>query len=516
MKNNDAELSSSPLSNIHPPAREWQEWMIEADITAMQQEMEQGNLTSEQLTRLYLERINRYDGLLHAVLEINPDAQEIARRLDQERRDKGIRSPLHGIPVLVKDNIATSDKLHTSAGALALADYRAAEDAVVINKLRAAGAVILGKANMTEWANFMSPTMWAGYSSRGGLVLNPYGPGELFVGGSSSGSAAAVAANLAAVALGTETSGSIICPAAQNSLAGIKPTWGLVSNAGIIPGIGSQDTAGPMARTVSDAALLLSIIAGTGEHPHRASSDGTAGRQDYTASLDIEYVKSKRIGIPRFYYKDLDEEALLLMESAIAVLKELGAEVIDPIELPCQNAEWNAVILQYEFKKGLNRYLSGLPASIPVHSLQELIEFNNLHSAQALKYGQGTLEWLDTSGDEITEQEYLEQLQFSRSMAGRQGIDYALEHYGLDAIMFAGFHGTDLAARAGYPLITVPAGYTTTGITAPGGYITNGPQGVTFSASAFSEAVLIGIAYSFEQATKHRRPPLLDTAGEAD
>lgn len=192
----------------------------------MQQEMEQGKLSSERLTALYLERIDRYDSLLKSVLEINPDALEIARGLDQERRDKGVRSPLHGIPVLVKDNIATSDKLHTSAGALALADYRAAEDAVVINKLRAAGAVILGKANMTEWANFMSPTMWAGYSSRGGLVLNPYGPGELFIGGSSSGSAAAVAANLAAAALGTETSGSIICPAAQNSLTGIKPTWG--------------------------------------------------------------------------------------------------------------------------------------------------------------------------------------------------------------------------------------------------------------------------------------------------
>lgn len=362
---------------------------------------------------------------------------------------------------------------------------------------------------MTEWANFMSPTMWAGYSSRGGLVLNPYGPGELFIGGSSSGSAAAVAANLAAIALGTETSGSIICPAAQNSLVGIKPTWGLVSNAGIIPGISSQDTAGPIARSVADAALLLSVIAGAGEPPQLAAPDGTAARHDYTASLDMDYVKSRRIGIPRFYYRNLDEEALQVMESAIAVLKELGAEVIDPIELPCQNAEWNAIILQYEFKKGLNRYLSGLPASLPVHSLQELIEFNNQHSGQALKYGQGTLEWLDTSGDDITEQEYLEQLHSSRSMAGRQGIDYALVHYGLDAIMFAGYHGTDLAVRAGYPLVTVPAGYTTTGVIAPGGYITNGPQGVTFSASAFSESVLIGIAYGFEQATKHRRPPLL-------
>ncbi|NQX43991.1 amidase [Paenibacillus tritici] len=488
---------------FEPSARDWPEWIIEADIAGIQQEMEQGSLTSELLVSLYLERINRYDGLLRSVLEVNPDALETARMLDLERRNKGIRGPLHGIPVLVKDNIGTSDKLHTSAGALALADHRAAEDAVVITQLRAAGAVILGKTNMTEWANFMSSAMWAGYSSRGGLVLNPYGPGELFVGGSSSGSAAAVAANLAAIALGTETSASIISPAAHNSLVGLKPTWGLVSNMGIIPGIGSQDTAGPMARTVRDAALLLNVIVDTGDSLSSAI-------QDYSIGLDVDYAKFKRIGIPRFYYSELDEEALRMMESAIAVLRELGADIIDPVELPCQNADWNATILQYEFKKGLNRYLSGLPASLPVHSLQELIEFNNLHSEQALKYGQDKLEWLNTSGDEITEQAYLEQLQLSRSMAGSQGIDYALQHYGLDVLLFPGDHGTDLAARAGYPLITVPAGYTRTGIIAPGGYNTKGPQGVTFSASANSEGMLLGIAYAFEQATRHRRPPLLE------
>lgn len=488
---NNNELLSDDSNNI-----EWHEWLIEADITAMQQKMDQGSLTSCHLVRLYLERINQHDHL-HAVLEINPDALENARMLDLERREQGARSALHGVPVLVKDNIGTADKLHTSAGALALADHYA-EDAEVIRRLRAAGAVILGKANMTEWANFMSPSMWAGYSSRGGLVLNPYGPGELFIGGSSSGSAAAVAANLAAVSLGTETSGSIISPAAQNSLVGLKPTWGLVSNAGIIPGISSQDTAGPLARTVRDAALLLSVI----------SSEEGAAERDYTAYLDAAGLKSKRIGIPRFYYEELDEEALQLMECAIAVLRKAGAEVIDPVSLPCQTAEWNAVILQYEFKKGLNGYLSGLPAALPVHSLQELIAFNQLHSERTLKYGQGTLEWLNTSGEEITEQEYLEQLQSSRSLAGVQGIDYALEHYRLDALMFPGAQGSDLAARAGYPLITVPAGYTAGGIIAPGGYITKGPQGVTFCASAFSEPLLIGMAYAFEQATTHRRPPI--------
>ncbi|MEK4852559.1 amidase family protein [Paenibacillus sp. FSL H7-0756] len=486
-----------------------QDWLIEADITSIQEQMAQGCLTSEVLVGWYLERINRLDGLLRSVLEVNPEALAIAAKLDQERRDQGSRGPLHGIPVLVKDNIGTADKLHTSAGALALAECIAAEDAELITRLRTAGAVILGKANMTEWANFMSPSMWAGYSSRGGLVLNPYGPGELFIGGSSSGSAAAVAANLVTVAIGTETSGSIISPAAHNSLVGLKPTWGLVSNKGIIPGIGSQDSAGPMTRTVKDAALLLNVLAGSAD-------SASSVVPDYSAGLEPDAVRNTRIGIPRFYYKDLDSEALKMMESAIAALRELGAEIIDPVELPCQDAEWNATILQYEFKPGLNRYLGGLPESAPVHSLQELIDFNQQHSEQALKYGQGTLEWLNTSGDDITEQEYLEQLHSSRSLAGSQGIDYALEHYGLDALLFPGDHGREVAARAGYPLITVPAGYTCSGIVAPGGYLTKGPQGITFCASAHSEAMLLGIAYSYEQATKHRRPPVLEPGSPSE
>ncbi|WP_339224725.1 amidase family protein [Paenibacillus sp. FSL H8-0332] len=485
-----------------PPAPDEQEWLIEADITSIQEQMAQGSLTSEVLVDWYLKRINRLDGLLRSVLEVNPEALAIAAKLDQERRDQGSRGPLHGIPVLVKDNIGTADKLHTSAGAFALADCIAAEDAELITQLRTAGAVILGKANMTEWANFMSSAMWAGYSSRGGLVLSPYGPGELFIGGSSSGSAAAVAANLVTIAVGTETSGSIISPAAHNSLVGLKPTWGLVSNKGIIPGIASQDSAGPMARTVKDAALLLNVLAG--------SADSSSAVLDYSAGLELHALAAKRIGIPRFYYRNLDNEALDMMESAIEVLRELGAEIIDPVELPCQDTEWKTTILQYEFKPGLNRYLGSLPESAPVHSLQELIVFNQQHGEQALKYGQGTLEWLNTSGDEITEQEYLEQLQSSRSLAGKQGIDYALEHYGLDALLFPGDHGCEVAARAGYPLITVPAGYTCSGVVAPGGYLTKGPQGITFCASAHSEAMLLGIAYSYEQATKHRRPPVLE------
>ncbi|WP_369698844.1 amidase family protein [Paenibacillus pedocola] len=489
---------------------EWQEWIIEADITAMQAEMNKGSLTAEQLVSLYLERINRYDSVINSVLELNPDAMDIARELDIERQIAGVRSSLHGIPLLIKDNIDTADKLHTSAGSIALAESTAAKDAAVISRLRAAGAIILGKANMTEWANFMAPGMWAGYSSRGGLVLNPYGPGELFVGGSSSGSAASVAANLIAAAVATETSGSIISPASQNCIVGIKPTAGLVSMAGIIPGIGSQDTAGPLARTVSDAAVLLGAMTGLDEVDTQVSGTAREGRiADYTVFLDAAYIQGVRIGIPRAIYQELDEEVLAIMAEAIKLLEQQGAVIVDPIELPCLNSEWSPVMLQYEFKRGLNQYLAGLAESIPVHSLSELIAYNKLHSEKALKYGQGTLEWLEQSGEGITEEMYLEQLRLSRGQARDHGIDYAIKEYRLDALMFPGFHGTDLAARAGYPLITVPAGFAANGIVTPGGYLTKGPHGVTFSGTAFSEPTLISIAYGFEQASKRRFPPRL-------
>ncbi len=486
-----------------------QEWIIEADINSMQTAMQNGLLTSERLVSIYLARIEKYDRTINSVLELNSEAIDIARALDKERQERGPRSNLHGIPLLLKDNIDTGDCLHTSAGSITLAASFASEDAFIVAKLRAAGAIILGKANMTEWANFMSPTMWAGYSSRGGLVLNPYGPGELFVGGSSSGSAASVAANLIAAAIGTETSGSIIGPASQNGIVSIKPTVGLLSRSGIIPSTTSQDTAGPMARTVTDAVILLGAMTGIdGKDPATAASQDHA-HQDYTVFLDANYLRGARIGIPRAYYNELDPAGLEIMEAAIAVLKEKGAHIIDPIELPCEKQEWSSTVLQYEFKKVLNSYLSQLDTSVPVHSLREVIHYNNQQSEQALKYGQGTLEWLEESSDSISEQEYLAQLQLNQEQARSQGIDYALESYRLDALMFAGFHGSDIAAKAGYPLITVPAGYATTGVIAPGGYITNGPLGVTFSGTAYSEPTLIKIAYGFEQATKQRFPPPL-------
>ncbi|WP_347231140.1 amidase family protein [Paenibacillus sp. DMB5] len=355
-------LESSPKPDLNDEQLHWQEWVIEADITAIQTEMARGTLTSVQLVQLYLDRISRFDIVINSVLELNPDALEIAAGLDRERLVSGARSILHGIPLLVKDNIDTADKLHTSAGSIALAESTAASDAVLIRHLRDAGAIILGKSNMTEWANFMAPGMWAGYSSRGGLVLNPYGPGELFVGGSSSGSAASVAANLVAAAIGTETSGSIIGPASQNSVVGIKPTAGLVSTAGIIPGIGTQDTAGPLARTVSDAAILLGAVTGayTQEQPDQKAA-GIPSAPDYTAYLDPRGLQDVRIGIPRAVYHELDKNVLAIMEEAIRLLKDNGAIIVDPVELPCLGAEWSPVMLQYEFKRGLDRYLADSP-----------------------------------------------------------------------------------------------------------------------------------------------------------
>jgi amidase len=484
-----------------------EEWIIEADIKSMRKAMDSGKIRSEDLINVYLNRIQRYS-FLNTIIEINPDAVEIAIALDKERAEKGSRGPLHGIPLLLKDNIDTYDNMHTSAGAMALAESFAVEDSFVASQLRSAGAVLLGKANMTEWANFMSDTMWAGYSSRGGLTMNPYGPGELFVGGSSSGSAAAVAANLAAAAIGTETTGSIICPASQNFIVGLKPTIGLISRSGIIPISNSQDTPGPMARTVEDAAIILGVMTGVDEQDSSTLSSLNQSFKDYTQFLDRSFLKKARIGIPRFYYQNLDPERLAIMESAITTLKKEGATIIDPIILPCEQMEWNFDVKRHEFKKYVNDYLSKLPASAPVHCLAEVIEFNNKHADVALKYGQSRLIWCDETSGSLTEPDYLESKRKNEEYARSQGIDYVLEQHSLDALLLPGnYEGTHIAGRAGYPLITVPAGYSSTGSTTSEGWITKGPFGITFSGSSFSEPTLINLAYAFEQATKHRFPP---------
>lgn len=473
-------------------------WILEADIASMQAAMEAGTLCSEDLVEVYLERISKYDTWLRSIIEINPEALQIAKALDTERKSKGSRGPLHGIPIVLKDNIGTGDKMHTSAGSVALANSFASEDSVVARQLRLAGAVLLGKANMTEWANYMSQTMWAGYSSRGGLTLNPYGPGELFVGGSSSGSAVAVSANLVAAAIGTETSGSIISPASQNGIVGLKPTVGLVSQSGIIPLTRSMDAAGPMARTVQDIAIVLSAL----------HDDGTV----YTTLLDKTFLRQARIGIPRYYMKHLDEDRLRIVEEAIAVLKDQGATIVDPVALPCDGTEWDWNVLRYEFKRYVNEYLSIVSAEVPVRSLRDVIAYNETHAEIALKYGQDKLIWSEQTSGTLEEQDYLDSLQKNKEMARHQGIDYALAEHGLDALLFLGNEGgPDLAARAGYPVITVPGGYAENGVIAPGGYITKGPQGITFVGTAYSESTLLKIAYGFEQATKHRvSPPLTE------
>ncbi|MGF7047478.1 amidase [Paenibacillus sp. DS2015] len=486
-----------------------QEWIIEADITSMQTAMEAGSLTSEQLVQIYLDRIDKYDSRINSILEINPDAIHIARALDKERIEKGSRGRLHGIPILLKDNIDTGDNMHTSAGSVALAESMAAKDSFIAAKLRLAGAVLLGKTNMSEWSNFMSSKMPAGYSSRGGLVLNPYGPGEIFISGSSSGPAAAIAANLGAAAIGTETAGSIVGPASQNSLVGIKPTVGLASRTGIIPISSSQDTPGPIARTVSDAAIILGALTGVDEYDQATCASTGVTFQDYTPFLDVNFIRHARIGIPRYYYNHLDEERLVIMEAAITTLRNEGATIVDPVTLHVEHNNWNNDVICYEFKKGLNQYLSQLADSAPIHSLQELIEYNEKHADVALQYGQDTL--IRSEETTLTEQIYLQKKQAYDELALSQGIDAVLEKYSLDALMLPGdVDGMYIAARLGYPLISVPAGYSSHGMIDADGDSTKGPFGVVFSGRAFSEPTLIKIAYGFEQATNHRIPPQLD------
>lgn len=488
-----------------------QEWIVEASIEMMQRAMEQGKIASEDLVAEYLERIRRYDRHLRSVIEVNPEALDMAKTLDQERKEQGSRGMLHGIPILLKDNIGTHDQTHTTAGSLALAQSIPAEDSSVASQLRSAGAVLLGKTNMTEWANFMSSTMWAGYSSRGGQTLNPYGPGELFVGGSSSGSAAAVAANLAAAAIGTETSGSIISPASHNGLVGIKPTVGLISRRGIIPLTNTQDTPGPMARTVADAAHILGVLTGKDVRDTATLAGNRQAFSDYTPFLDRTYLARARIGIPRYYYRQLDEARLSIVEKAIHVLKSEGATIIDPVELPCQGQEWDGYVMQFEFKKYLNDYLKTLPETVAVRSLDDVIAFNEQHAESALKYGQDVLQWANRTSGTLTEQAYLDSKRRNFELAGKQGIDAALEHYHLDALLILGDEDVnDLAARVGYPSITVPAGFAQTGVITQGGYSTKGPHGVTFVGTAFSEPTLIRLAYGYEQATLHRTPPKLE------
>lgn len=476
-------------------------WLMEATIDDMQEKMTAGEVTSRDLVQNYLHRIAVHDKKIRSILEINPDALQVAEALDEERKTKGVRGPLHGIPILLKDNIDTGDKMHTSAGSLALAKHVASSDAFIADRLRKAGAILLGKTNMTEWANFMTIGMPSGYSSRGSQTMNPYGPGKFDVGGSSSGSGASIACNFAAAAIGTETSGSILNPSLKNALVGIKPTVGLLSRRGIIPISHSQDTPGPMARTVKDAAYLIGAMAGTDEKDPATRAIPSSATIDYAAVLQEKDLKGVRIGVAgEPFILRLSKHKLKLMEEAKSALKELGAELVEDVQIPSSKHIWGFDLFTYEFKAGLNAYLQGTRLPNQIRSLADIIRFNEAYPDKMLKYGQKLLEMSEETSGTLTEPEYILALEQDLRLSREEGIDHALNEYRLDAIFFGGDRGSVIAARAGYPTVIVPAGF-----------VPNGePFGVSFTGTAFSESVLLKIAYVFEQATHLRKPPKFD------
>ncbi|GAB4075130.1 amidase family protein [Barrientosiimonas marina] len=471
----------------------------ELTIKAIQTAMQSGDLTSEELVRYYLKRIAAYNPYLNAVLEVNADAMAIAQALDTERQLQTSRGPLHGIPVLLKDNIDTGDTLHTSAGSLALAGSYAIEDSFIAKRIRDAGGIIMGKANMTEWANFMTDGMPSGFSSRGGQVLNPYGPNDFDVGGSSSGSGAAVSANLTMLAIGTETSGSILSPSSENAIVGIKPTVGLISRTGIIPISHSQDTPGPMARTVRDAATLLDALTGADNKDPITLAGSEMAADNYTQYLDEAGLKSARIGVVRkgiFDQKELTESAKAVIEDAIEQMKHAGAQIVDPADIPAADKKWDQNVMVHEFKSDLNAYLSKLAPDQP-HTLQDVIKFNMEHSQDTLKYGQSLLLASEDTSGTLSEPEYLTSRLNDLQWSQNDGIDAVMDNYNLDALLSPANAGADIPARAGYPSITVPGGFTNEGQ----------PLNVTFTGKAYSEPALIRLAYAFEQATNHRESP---------
>jgi amidase len=484
---------------------------LEWDIERLAAEMAAGRLSSRRLTAAYIARIRSLDQAgprLNSVIELNPDAREIASDRDRERRAGELRGPLHGIPILLKDNIATGDRMATSAGSLALDAVSASRDAHLATKLRDAGAVILGKTNLSEWANIRSTRSSSGWSARGGLTRNPYAL-DRNPSGSSSGSAAAIAANLAAAAVGTETDGSIVSPASICGLVGLKPTVGLVSRDGIVPISHTQDTAGPMTRSVADAALLLAAIRGAD------SRDGaTAGAQpgDYGAALGGERLRGARLGVVRSqfgHHPGVDA----VIERALATLRSRGAVLVDPVELDTTAAAQDELaVLLYELKADLPSWLAEFAPHAPVATLADVIAWNECHRAAEMPwFAQELLERAQRLGG-LDDAAYLDALARCRLLARDEGIDRVLSEHRLDALL-APTGGpawmTDLvngdnyggsfsspAAIAGYPHITVPAGF-----------VHGLPVGLSFAGARWSEGLLLGLAHSFEQATHARRPP---------
>jgi amidase len=489
--------------------------MDEMTIQELQKRMATGALTARSITEMYLERIEKIDQsgpALRSVIEVNPDALSIADTLDAEREDKGPRGPMHGIPVLIKDIIDTADKMMTTAGSLALVGSIPSMDSFVVQRLRETGAIILGKTNLSEWSNFRSTRSTSGWSSRGGQTRNPYALDRNPC-GSSSGSAVAVAANLCSVAVACETDGSIICPSQANAVVGLKPTLGLISRSGIIPIAHSQDTAGPMARNVTDLAILLGALVGV--DPSDSATEGSQGKffEDYTQFLDPKGLEGARIGVARNFF-GFNERVDQVIESCIEEMKRLGAVIIDPanIEKVDELRKTEIEVLYYEFKADLNKYLSGLGRDVPVRSLEELIAFNEENRDVVMPYfGQERILAAQEKGP-LTSKEYLNALDTNHRLSRKEGIDATLRKHQLDAIVAPSGGPAWLidwvtgdnhsggssspAAVAGYPNITVPAGY-----------IFGLPIGISFIGGAYQEPKLLKLAFAFEQGTRIRRPP---------
>jgi amidase len=504
-----AASSAAPAPEVKPFE------LDEITIAELQDGMKSGRFTARALAEKYLGRIDEVDKsgpAVNSVIEVNPDALSITDALDQERKAKGPRGPLHGIPVLIKDNCATADRMQTTAGSLALVGSKPPKDSFVAQKLRAAGAVILGKTNLSEWANIRSSHSTSGWSGRGGLTKNPYALDRNPC-GSSSGTGAGISANLAVVGIGTETDGSIVCPSSSNGLAGIKPTVGLVSRSGIIPISHSQDTAGPMCRTLRDAAILLGAIAGADPDDGATAASAGKAQTDYAQYCDPNGLKGARIGVARKYF-GFSEAVDALMAQALDVLKKQGATLVDPADIETLGKfdESELLVFLYELKADLNAYLAKLGPGAPVHTLKEIIDFNEHNRAKEMPYfGQDIFIKSEAKGP-LTEKEYLDALAKNHQLARTEGIDALMDKHHLDAIvaptggpawltdLINGDHvaggSSNTAAVAGYPNINVTAGF-----------LSGLPVGISFFGRAWSEPTLIKLAYAFEQATKARQAP---------
>src|SRR5712671_921984 len=494
----------------------------ETTIADLQEGMKSGKFTARSLVEKYSQRIAEIDKQgpsINAIIEMNPDAESIAEGLDEERKAKGPRGPMHGVPVLIKDNIDTADKMMTTAGSLALVGSKPVQDSFVAQKLRSAGAVILGKTNLSEWANIRSSHSTSGWSGRGGLTKNPYALDRNPC-GSSSGTGAGISANLCAVGIGTETDGSIVCPSSSNGLAGIKPTVGLVSRSGIIPISHTQDGAGPMCRTVRDAATLLGAL--TGVDPGDSATAGSAGKSytDYTQFCDPNGLKGARIGVARKYF-GFNDAVDTLMEQSLDAMKKQGATLVDPADIETFGKfdESELLVFMYELKADLNAYLARLGPSAPVRTLKDIIDFNERNRQKEMPYfGQDLFIKAEAKGP-LTEKAYLDAIETNRRLARTEGIDALMNKHNLDALvaptggpawltdLINGDHvaggSSNAAAVAGYPNINVTAGF-----------LFGLPIGISFFCRAWSEPTLIRLAYAFEQATKARQAPrFLRTVG---